>query len=186
MRNPRLANVYAKSLIEFAQQQNQLDAAYTDMQYIIELCKASKEFDYVLASPIISEDKKLAAVSAVVKANVSQQSWAFITLVLKKNRANYLAQIAGAYVEQYNKLKGIHEVSLTTALPIDAALQNSIIDKLKQEAGFKSIQLTSKIDPSIIGGFILEFNNNLIDASVSKKLNDLKLIFQNNNFVAAI
>jgi len=186
MRNPRLAGVYAKSLLDFAKGANQLDTVNQDMQYVAGVCKASPEFAHLLASPVIKDDKKASIVAAVLKDKVSVSTWAFITLVIQKNRAQYLGQIAEAFVAQYAAINGIHEVLLTTAIALDDNTQKMIVDKLKAAANFDKVKLNNKINPDIIGGFILEFDNKLIDASVSRRLNDLKLQFADKSYVAAI
>lgn len=186
MRNPRLAGVYAKSLLDFAKGANQLDAVSKDMEYVKAACKASPEFAHLLSSPIIKDDKKASIVAAVLKDKVSASTWAFLTLVIQKNRAQYLDQIAQAFIEQYDAYNGIHEVLLTTAVALDDNTQKIIVDKLKSAAQLDKVKLNSKIEPDIIGGFILEFDNKLIDASVSRKLNDLKLQFADKSYLSVI
>lgn len=186
MRNPRLAGVYAKSLLDFAQNANQVDNVFQDMQYVKAATNASPEFTRLLSSPIIKDDKKASVVAAVLKDKISPASWAFITLVIQKNRAQYLDQIAQAFIEQYEAENGIHEVLLTTAIALDKATQDLVVNKLKGATQFEKVRLNSKVNPDIIGGFILEFNNKLIDASVSRKLNDLKLRFADRSYIAAV
>jgi len=103
--------------------------------------------------------------------------------LVKKGRESDLPEIATAFVEQYNALKGIHKVTLTTAVEVSADLQNAIAQKVKAAHSFTSVELESKIDPSLIGGFVLEFDNNLVDASVARDLRDIKKQFQQNLFV---
>lgn len=180
MRNPRLASVYAKSLIEVAEKQQQLDAVVKDMQLVKEACTSSKEFYSLLISPIISEAKKSKIVAAILKDKVSPLSWSFITLVLNKGREAYLDQIADAIKEEYNNKKGIHEVKLTTAVPADETIKNTIVNFLKQNGNFNEVKLHEVVDQNIIGGFKLDFDNNLVDASVSRKLADLRKEFANS------
>ncbi|MFT4203981.1 MAG: ATP synthase F1 subunit delta [Chitinophagaceae bacterium] len=186
MRNPRLAGVYAKSLLDFAKSANHLDTVSQDMQYVKAVCKASPDFARLLASPVIKDNKKVAGVAAVLKDKVSAQTWAFLTLVIQKNRAQYLDQIAQAFIEQYEAANGIHEVHLTTAVALDDNTQKMIVDKLKAAAQFDNVKVNNKVDPDIIGGFILEFDNKLIDASVSRRLNDLKLQFADKSYTTAM
>lgn len=186
MRNPRLAGVYAKSVLDFAQNANQVDAVFQDMQYVKAACKVSPEFARLLASPIVKDDKKASIVAAVLKDKVSASTWAFLTLVIQKNRAQYLDQIAQAFIEQYEALNGIHQVSLTTAVALDDKTQSLIIDKLKAVTQFDKVKINNNVNPDIIGGFILEFDNKLIDASVSRRLNDLKLQFADKSYIAAV
>lgn len=186
MRNPRLASIYAKSLIELAEKQSSLETAYADIQYIWQALRVSREFEQVLESPIIKSDKKTAILKAILQPNVSPLTWAFLTLVLNKKREAYLKQIAEAFVQQYNYVKGIHEVSLTTAVAINDKVLGQIMERVKSERNFAHIKLSTKVDPALIGGFVLEFDNNLVDASVSHQLRALTRAFQDNSYIAGL
>jgi len=186
MPNARLAGRYAKSVLDLAIEQGQLEAVYADMKYIQAACNASSEFVNMLRSPIIKADQKNSILSAVLKNNVGVLSNAFIVLLVKKGRESDLHEIANTFIEQYNSMKGIHQVTLTTAVEISAEVKNSIEQKVKSDNSFTSVELTTKTDESLIGGFVLEFNNNLLDASISRDLKDIKKQFLQNEFVAKI
>ena len=186
MPNARLAGRYAKSILDLAIEQGQLEAVYADMKYIQAACNASSEFVNMLRSPIIKADQKNSILSAVLKNNVGVLSNAFIVLLVKKGRESDLHEIANTFIEQYNSMKGIHQVTLTTAVEISAEMKNSIEQKVKSDNSFTSVELTTNTDESLIGGFVLEFNNNLLDASISRDLKDIKKQFLQNEFVAKI
>ena len=186
MPNARLAGRYAKSILDLAIEQGQLEAVYADMKYIQAACNASSEFVNMLRSPIIKADQKNSILSAVLKNNVGVLTNAFIVLLVKKGRESDLHEIAKTFIEQYNGMKGIHQVALTTAVEISADMKNSIEQKVKSDNSFASVELTTKTDGSLIGGFVLEFNNNLLDASISRDLKDIKKQFLKNEFVGKI
>jgi F-type H+-transporting ATPase subunit delta len=183
MPNPRLANRYAKSLIDLATEKGQLEAVYADMKYLQAVCKASKEFVSLLKSPIIKSDQKNTIISAVTTGKVSELTAAFNTLLVKKGRESDLPEIALAFVDQYNELKGIHRVKLTTAIAVSDELKKSIEAKVKGGQGFGSIELETVTDEKLIGGFVLEFNNKLVDASILRDLKDIKKQFSENLFL---
>lgn len=186
MQNPRLATRYAKSLIDLAVEQKQLEAVYADMQYIQALCKISRDFTNVLRSPIIKADKKQAIVDAVIKNKISALTIAFIQLIIKKSREYFLPEIAEAFVEQYNIIKNIHTVKLTTAVAIGEDIKKSIQQKIQQETALQNIQLEEQVKEELLGGFVLEFNNNLVDASILRDLKDVKKQFMDNVYVQKI
>ena len=183
MPNPRLAGRYAKSLIDLATDKNQLEAVYADMKYLEAVCKASKDFVNLLKSPVINATQKNSIITAVTKDKVSALTASFNELLVKKGRESDLPEIAIAFVEQYNEIKGIHRVKLTTAVEVSPALKKSIEAKLQQEKGLGTIELETAIDDKLIGGFLLEFNNNLVDASILRDLKDIKKQFVRNLFV---
>ncbi|MBX2931472.1 MAG: ATP synthase F1 subunit delta [Chitinophagaceae bacterium] len=186
MHNPRLAHRYAKSLVDLSIEKNQLEAVYADMKYIQALCTQSKEFSNLLKSPIIKAGKKDSIISAVIEQNVGEITKLFTKLLVTKGRESNLAEIANAFIDEYNAMKGIHKVSLTTAVEISDATKKDIEQKVKAERGIGSIELTTKVDKDIIGGFILEFDNNLVDASIIRDLRDIKKQFAQNVYVSNI
>jgi len=186
MPNPRLAGRYAKSLIDLAIEQNQLDVVYKDMQYLQAVCKSSPEFVTILRSPVIGADKKLKVLAAVIEPNVGQLTVLFNKLLVSKTREEYLPEIVTAFIEQYNHMKGIHTVKLTTATPVSEELKQSIIGKIKAETSLQHIELETVVKESLIGGFVLEFDNNLIDASIERDLRDIKKQFSQNVYVQHI
>ena len=186
MPNARLAGRYAKSILDLATEQGQLEAVYADMKYLQAVCKASSEFVNVLRSPIIKADQKNGIINAITKDKVSLLTHSFTNLLVKKAREASLPEMATAFIEQYNALKGIHQVTLTTAVDVSDEMKKSIEDKVKAENKFVSVELTTKTDESLIGGFVLEFNNNLLDASIARDLKDIKKQFLNNEFISKI
>ena len=106
--------------------------------------------------------------------------------MIKKGREFELPEIVEAYIDQYNAIKGIHKVKLTTAVEVSEELKKSIIEKAVRESGVASVELETKVDADLIGGFVLEFNNNLVDASIARDLRDIKKQFSKNLYVPAM
>lgn len=186
MLNPRLAGRYAKSLIDLSVERNKLEQVYNDMQYLQALCKASREFVALIKSPVISIDKKNNALTAVTKGKVSELTASFNKLLISKNREFYLPEMVNAFIDQYNAIKGIHKVKLTTAAPVSDEVKKSIVSKIRNETSLERIELESVVKEELIGGFILEFNNNLVDASIQRDLRDIKAQFDKNIYVQQI
>lgn len=184
MQNPRLANRYAKSLVDLAVEKNQLEAVYADMKYMQAVCAGNRDFVSLLKSPIIKADKKANIINAVTEGKVSDITKLFNQLLVTKGRESELPEIVEAFIEQYNAIKGIHSVTLTTAVEVSEAVKTSIQNKVKADQGIANIELNTKVDESLIGGFVLEFNNNLVDASIARDLRDVKKQFAKNVFVA--
>ena len=186
MQNPRLAGRYARSIIDLAIEQNQLDVVYADMQWLAALCKASKEFVGLLKSPVIKGDKKQAVLDAITRGKVGAITEGFNKLLISKNRENVLPEIVTAFIDQYNEIKGIHKVKLTTAQPLTNEMRTSVLAKITSETPMKKVELEALTNEELIGGFVLEYNNNLVDASILRDLKDIKKQFMNNEFIMKI
>jgi len=174
MQNPRLASRYAKSLLDLVVEQNNLEATLKDMQLLDAICTQSSDFAAMLRSPIISGDKKLNVVRAVVAGRISPLTQQFIELLVTKGRELNLSEIAQAFIAQYKEMKHIKTVNLTTAVAIDEKLKNSILEKVAANMSNDAIDLKMNVDESLIGGFVLEVENKLLDMSIKRSLTDVK------------
>ena len=186
MPNPRLAARYAKSLIDLAIEKGQLDAVYNDMLFLQGLIRSSRELANLLKSPIINPDKKDKILDAVTGGKVSPTISTFIKLLITKGREVYLAEIVHAFIDQYKEYKGIQTVKLTTAVPVSEDLKKAIVDKIRTDKNLKNIELVTAVNEDLIGGFVLEIGDELVDGSIAFDLKNIKKQFQNNDFIYKI
>jgi F-type H+-transporting ATPase subunit delta len=186
MQNPRLANRYAKSLLTLAIEKSQLDAVYRDMEFLQSVAKLNKEFVVVLRSPVISSDKKESIIGAVTSGRISDLTYLFIRLLIRKGREMNLPEITSAFIEQYKEHKQIYPVKLTTAAPVSDELKESIVNQIKSQTDLKNIELTAEVDDKLIGGFILQIGDKEVDASIAYDLNIIRKQFLNNDFIYKI
>jgi F-type H+-transporting ATPase subunit delta len=186
MHNPRLANRYAKSILDLAIEKGQVDAVYKDMKLIIGVCKSNPDFVAVLRSPIIKADKKGKIIAAIVQNSVSELTNAFVNLLVNKGRETNLDEIAHAFVEQYNKKNGIHQLKITTATVISDEIRDDIAARVKASAGYEHIEVETVVNDALIGGYILETGGKLIDASILRDLKEVREQFLNNDYIHKI
>lgn len=186
MLQPRLAGRYAKSLIDLAVETNQLEAVYADMIFLQSVCRQSRDFVSLMRSPVVQADKKLSILDAIAGDKITNLTASFNKLLVKKGRENIFTEIIAAAIEQYNKIKNIHKVKLTTAQPISNELRASIENKVKSDTGLTNIELETIVKDELIGGFVLEFDNNLIDASILRDLKDIQKQFRSNEYIRNI
>ena len=183
MQNPRLAQRYAKSLIDLVAEMDQLDPVHDDIMLLDAICTQSREFVLMLKSPIISTDKKNKIIDAVTENKISKITRTFIKLLCSKNRESLLPEIISSCIEQYNKIKGIHKATLTTAFPVTEEIKDTFIQKIKSGYAIKNIELETKVNENLIGGFVLEMEGKRIDASILRDLKDVKKQFANNDYI---
>jgi F-type H+-transporting ATPase subunit delta len=186
MPNPRLATRYAKSVLDLSIEKGQLEQVYADMLWLQSVCKSNRDFLNLLRSPIISGDKKIKILQAVAGSQLTNITASFNALLIKKGRESNLPEIAAAFIGQYKAYKKINTVKLTSASPLSAEVKNAIIAQVKKSAGFENIELEEKIDKDIIGGFVLQVGDKMIDASVAYELKAIAKQFENNDFIYKI
>jgi F-type H+-transporting ATPase subunit delta len=183
MPNPRLATRYAKSLIGLAIERNQLERVFADMKWLQRVCKSNRDFVNLLRSPIINADIKKKILQAITSSELSEMTAGFIRLLVTKGRESNLPEIITAFVTAYNLHKNIHIIKLTTAGPINDATRKAIVDQVKKSAGYETVELEEKIDADLIGGFVLQVGDKLVDGSIAYDLRAIAKQFENNDFI---
>jgi F-type H+-transporting ATPase subunit delta len=186
MSNPRLAGRYAKSLLDLAIEQNQLDAICEDIKFLQAICKSNPDFVAMLKSPVIKSDTKVKIIEAIAANKITKLTTAFLDLLIKKTREYSLPEIAKAFIEQYNKLNDIHTVKITTAVPMSNELRDVILNKITSTTSMKKVELETAVKDELIGGFTLEMAGTLVDASIQRDLNDVKKQFKSNEYIHSI
>lgn len=179
----RLAHRYAKSLIQLAQEKNKLAEVNESFRMVDNAFEGSKDLKLFFKSPIIASDKKLAVAKKLFEGKIECIVYDFIVLLIKKGREANLHDIADSFIVQYNVISGITPVSITTAVAIDKAVTNAIIEALKKKEGLKDVELTEAVDERLIGGFVLKYNDKMIDASIQNQLHGFRKIVDDNSYI---
>jgi F-type H+-transporting ATPase subunit delta len=172
MKSTKAGIRYAKALLEMAIEQKVIDLVSLDMARILGVADSSPDFISFLNSPIIKSDKKIAVISKIF-VDLQPLTARFVALIVMNGRSEMLPNIASGYSSLLESHRGIVSGNITSAVALDAQSRKKIMDKLaKTFTG--ELQLTEKIDPSLIGGFIITIGDNQIDASVSSKIKNLR------------
>jgi F-type H+-transporting ATPase subunit delta len=185
MSDSRVANRYAKSLIELAVDKKVLDLVAADLQSFARICEANRDFLLMLRNPIIRHDKKLAIFKQSFTGKFQPLTLSFFEIITRKNREAVLYHIAKQFEEQYNVLRQIDVAEVITAVALNTTLRGEILESLAKITG-KSVVLTEKIDPELIGGYLLRVNDIQIDNTISSKLNKLKIKFSQNPYISKL
>ena len=183
MNNPRLATRYAKSIIDLAVENNQLDTVYADMKLISSICRSNPDFVAVLRSPIINVGTKAKVIESITKERVGNITAGFIRLLVNKSRESNLPEIAEAFVTQFNEIRNIHKVKITTAVPMSEELKNAILEKVKATVPQHTLELETAVRDELVGGFVLETDGKSLDASILRDLKDVRKQFLNNDYL---
>lgn len=186
MPNPRLASRYAKSILDLAIEKGQLEEVYADMLLLQQVSKSNREFVNLLRSPVIRADIKRKILDAITAGKVSTITSSFNALLVSKGRESNLPEIINSFISQYKVYKNIHIVKLATAVPVGDSLRKAIIDQVKKATGYENIELEEKVDENIVGGFVLQVGDQLIDASIAYDLKNIARQFENNDFIYKI
>ncbi len=178
----RVASRYAKSLIDLAVEQNKLDRILEDVE-AFKGASENRDFYLLLKSPIINGPKKNQIFKELFSGKFDELTMAFLDITVRKGRETQLVDIFEAFVAQYKTLRKITTVKLTTATQLNEASLAKIKEKLlASDTTDENVEIETAINPALLGGFVLEFDNKLYDASVAHKMQEMKKEFAKNTF----
>lgn len=182
MANIKLSGRYAKSLIDLATEKNCISEIFNDAVNYNEVAK-NGDFNFMVKSPIIKGDKKIEIFNDLFAKSMNPLTLAFCKIVINKGREAYLDEIMDQVRAQINIIREVTSVKFTSATPITEDMVQSVKTIIKQKSNLKNIELTTQVNPDLVGGFIIEYEDKLFDASIAHDLKALKKQFLDNLYI---
>jgi len=172
MAGTRAAIRYAKAILSMADSIGVAKEVNNDMNLIASSIKDNAELNSFIQSPTVSAEVKEKALLEVF-AKVNGVTKGLFHLLFENKRFEILEAIAGEYTKLFDELNGVEVAKVTTAIPMDAALEAKVLAKIATLSD-KKITIENIVDASIIGGFILRIGDKQYNASVANRLQVLK------------
>ena len=170
----QIAGVYANAILGAAQSSNSTDVVLEEFGgFVREVVGAQPKFQALLESPRVKSEEKIQLLDKVLSGKVSQVTLRFLKVVAEHGRLDCLDEIYEEARRLYNESKGIVQVVVTTAEPIESHDVSAIRDALGQKFG-APLDLEMKVDPKMIGGVVVRIGDKLFDGSVAQKLRSLR------------
>jgi F-type H+-transporting ATPase subunit delta len=172
MASTRAAIRYAKAILDLANSKGVAEAVNNDMKLIASTIESNLELSTFIQNPTTKVEVKESALLEVF-ANVDAVTKGLFHLLFENKRFEILEVLALEYKKLFDESNGVEVAKVTTAIPMDAALEAKVLEKVATLSD-KKITLENIVDPSIIGGFILRIGDQQYDASVANRLQVLK------------
>ncbi len=164
---------YAKALLSLAREKKLLEAVKTDMEIIFQLFETTPGFTQLLESPVVGTNEKRKLFENVFANRINALTYSFLELLFTNNREAYLKAITRNFLESYRKASGYKIAKMVSAIEIDPTTIEQFKALIRKHFSTE-VDLTCNVDPALIGGFILQVEDQQIDASVAAKLKRLK------------
>ncbi len=170
----QIAAVYAKALLGAAENAHTTDAVVEELDSLVDDVLARfPHFEIVIGSSRISQDEKTQLIDRVLGGRASENLLVFLKVLNQHERLDCLRQIRGEVRRQFNELRNRVEVEVTTAHGLPDDLRQQIIDKLRERLGCE-VDLTAKVEESLIGGLVVRVGDTVVDGSVRNKLAQMR------------
>jgi len=166
----RIAYKYAKVLLQLAAEDNVLAQVHAEMDYLGRLCTDSKHLVATLRNPIIEHNKKLSVLQAIFQNEAHELTLSFLAMVIQKHRAALLPTIIQAFLTQHDQHQGIKKAQVATTFPLSDWVSSQLQRIVQQIAPCQQVIFEQTIDPTLIGGYVLQVDDILLDRSLRKQL----------------
>jgi F-type H+-transporting ATPase subunit delta len=171
-----VASRYAKSLIDLSEEQSLLETIYSDMVFFTKTLKENVQLNAVLSNPIVSHLKKRNILTEIFAAKVNKLTTEFFKLLINKGRGEVIYGTAQQFISLYNIKNNIIKAKVVSATELSEANKQTLLEEIKTAVG-KQIVLETKVDPALIGGFVLIVGDRQLDTSVQTSLRKIKKNF---------
>ncbi len=169
---PAAQRIYAKALFEAAEEEGRLDAVERDLGAFVQALEESPELAAFLSNPQVDPAAK-ADLLAQLSEGGDELVRNTLRLLAEKGRAGEIAQVYEELRRFLDRARGRIVVELTTANELSDDEARSIVEKIERASG-RTVEATRTVDPSLIGGMILQAGSLRVDASVRGRLERLR------------
>jgi len=167
-----VGRLYAEAILHVAEESGQAEALLEELNGFVEYLDRNPEFERFLASPLIEEGPRAQVIEKALRGKASDLLVDSLLVVNRKGRLSSVRAIALAYRVALRDLRGWVDVRVRTAVPLTPELRARLTEVLAASTGRKPT-LIEKVDPSVIGGLVVQVAGRKIDASVASRLHDL-------------
>lgn len=175
MDNGLIPRRYAKALYKFAKEHGKTKEVYDEMKVVIDAFRSNPDLQKVLSNPFVSRDDKENLLKAAAGDKVENDYLGFVKLLLEQHREDYAYRMALAFRDIYRDENKISQVRIATAVKLPEQEMERIRKMIAAAFPDRTLEYSYAIEPSIIGGFIIDVDDSRMDASLSNELEQLRL-----------
>jgi ATP synthase F1 delta subunit len=167
-----IAQVYSRSLFEVAKEQDKLDEIREELGQFADALDQDHDLQVFLFSPYFSTQEKKQGLERVLDgAEPAFEN--FLELLIEKHRMPVLFRIRRQYEALWQDEHKLLPVTITSAVELDPQTVENIKERIHEQTD-RTVELTSQVDPDILGGIVLRVGNNILDASIKNRLETLR------------
>jgi F-type H+-transporting ATPase subunit delta len=167
-----IADVYARALFEVAKENGVLDRVHDELGEFADALAENRELQVFLFSPYFSSEEKKEGVRRIV-SDADERLLNFLELLAERHRMPVLFRIRREFDSMWADENRLLPVIVTSAVELDEELVNSIGERIEEQTG-RRVDLSSNVDPDVLGGLQVRVGNMVLDATVRNRLEQLR------------
>ena len=167
-----IAQVYARSLFEVAKERGVVDEVREQLGQFCDALNKNRELQVFLFSPYFSTEEKKQGLDRMIE-DADPTFMNFLQALTERHRMPAIFRIRGRYEGYWDEEHKLLPVAVTSAVSLNKSTINSIGERIGEQTGLE-VELSSSVDPDILGGIVLRVGNFILDASIRNRLNQLR------------
>ena len=166
---------YAEAFLQVAESRKEVDEVIDQSKSILELWNKCPEFSDAMASPVLEAKEKKAVLEKLFAKEVTPSFLNLLKLLADRQRIGFLNSVLERLLEIYREQRNIALATITSASALNEDQQNDLVKKVQSIAGTNNLEIDLKVDPELIGGFVVNVGSKVIDASIAGQVRRLGL-----------
>jgi F-type H+-transporting ATPase subunit delta len=167
-----LAQVYGRSLFQVAQEQGKLDELREQLGQFADALAQNRDLELFFFSPYFSTSEKQASLKGLLEG-ADERLLSFLDLLIENHRMPVIFRIRREYERLWEQDKQLLPVVLTSAVELDEQTVADLSAQIGERTG-RTVELTTDVQPEILGGIVVRVGNSILDASIRNRLEQLR------------
>ena len=167
-----LAEVYSRSLFEVAQDKGDLDRVHEELGQFADALDENGDLRVFFFSPYFSSQEKKDGIAQLID-DADESFVRFLELLAERHRMPVIFRIRRRFDELWREENKLLPVTVTSAVDLDREVVEGIGKRIEEQTG-QRVDLSSRVDPDVLGGLVLQVGNMVLDASVRNRLEQLR------------
>ncbi len=167
-----LADVYARSLFEVAQEHDSLDEIHEQLDEFADAVSENRDLQVFLFSPYFSAQEKKDSLAKLIEG-ADDEFFRFLELLAERHRLPVVFRVRRTFDDMWAEERKRLEVEITSAVALDDETVRSIGERIEEQTG-RDVQLEARVDPDVLGGIVLRVGNMVLDTSLRARLERLR------------
>ena len=174
MKNTQAAKRYAKAFTDRAVQTGDIERVIQDVLFLKRFFSEESDLKRIFFSPLASVENKKMILQSQLGQQLYSQTLDLINLVLEKRREDSFLEILEQTLVLYDQSRSVKQAQVVSAVGLSDKQREDIKKKVLAFTGAKQVELSEKVDPSILAGIVLSVGDKLYDASLATRLKNIK------------
>lgn len=174
----QVGTVYGQALYSLTKEESCSESVLQELSALNESFANEPKFLRLLSAPNLSKEERCGILDQSFRGKVHPYVLNFLKILTEKGYIRHFIGCCDVFTQQYNQDNGILEMTAVTAAPLTDDLRRKLESKLSALSG-KTIDLTCRVDPGILGGVRLDWDGKQLDGTVRRRLDDIRDILRN-------